>query len=278
VILSGLDNTNLRGEATLVKKNILITGAGTGIGKDAAKALVSRGHKVYATTYSEDEVPQLQDELGTGAIVFKLDITNESDRSRVACLDLDVLINNAAQNASGSLAEIDLQIVRRLFEVNVISSLELSQVAIRSMIGRNGGNIIFISSIAGRVPIPFMMPYSMTKFALSAAAAGLREEMQILGKGIHVSVIEPGPFRTGFNQKMSESRFAWMEKGSLFSPEQISQMKAESATMLRWAEATTTRSIVEKIITASESNKPRLRYVAPWTWALLVRLLRIFGK
>lgn len=259
-------------------KKILITGAGTGIGKDTAVALLARGHRVYATTYSEAEVPALQAELGDRAVVFKLDITSAEDRSKIAGLDIDVLVNNAAQNASGSLAEVSLDIMRRLFEVNVISTIALSQVAIRSMVERGGGTVIFVSSIAGRVPIPFLMPYSMTKFALSAAAAGLREEMEFLDKGIQVSVVEPGPFHTGFNQKMSDSRFEWMKQGSLFSPEQISRMKADSDTKLRWAEAKSTKSIVAKIVAASEARKPKLRYVAPLAWAILVRILRILGK
>lgn len=246
-----------------MSKTILITGAGTGIGKDTAKKLIKNGHKVYATTYSEAEAIALQAELGESAHVFKLDITKAEDREKIADLDLDVLINNAAQNASGSLAEVDINTVRRVFEVNVFSSLELTQVAIRSMIPRGGGTVIFISSIAGRIPFAFLMPYSMTKFAVSAAAAGLREEMQALGKGIQVSVVEPGPFRTGFNQQMDDSRFEWMEKGSLFSKDQIAKMKRDSSRTLRWAEATSTDSIVRKIVTAAEARKPRLRYVAP---------------
>lgn len=246
-----------------MSKTILITGAGTGIGKDTAKKLIENGHKVYATTYSEAEASQLQAELGDSAHVFKLDISKAEDREKIADLDLDVLINNAAQNASGSLAEVDINTVRRVFEVNVFSSLELTQVAIRSMIPRGGGTVIFISSIAGRIPFAFLMPYSMSKFAVSAAAAGLREEMQALGKGIQVSVVEPGPFRTGFNQQMDDSRFEWMEKGSLFSKDQIAKMKRDSSRTLRWAEATSTDSIVRKIVTAAEARKPRLRYVAP---------------
>lgn len=85
-------------------KSILITGAGTGIGKDTATALLARGHKVYATTHHVAEVAPLQEVLGGDAIVFKLDITDPDDRAKIAALDLDVLINNAAQGESGSLA------------------------------------------------------------------------------------------------------------------------------------------------------------------------------
>lgn len=261
-----------------MRKTILITGAGTGIGKDAAKSLVARGHTVYATTYAPAEVAPLQAELGPAARVFKLDITNADDRQKIADLDLDVLINNAAQNLSGSLAEVNIDRVRQLFEVNLFASLELTQIAIRSMIARSGGTVIFMSSITGRIPEPFVMPYSMTKFAISAAAAGLREEMKALGKGIHVSVIEPGPYNTGFNQTLLRSQFEAIEKeGSLFSRAQIEARKKASESRLRILEVGSTDTIVRKIVTAAEAKKPRLRYVAPWTFALLVRLLRIVG-
>jgi short-subunit dehydrogenase len=261
-----------------MRKTILITGAGTGIGKDAAKSLVARGHTVYATTYAQAEVSPLQAELGPAARVFKLDITNADDREKIADLNLDVLINNAAQNLSGSLAEVNIDRVRQLFEVNLFASLELTQIAIRSMIARSGGTVIFMSSITGRIPEPFVMPYSMTKFAISAAAAGLREEMKALGKGIHVSVIEPGPYNTGFNQTLLSSQFEAIEKdGSLFSRAQIEARKKASESRLRFLEVGSTETIVRKIAAAAEAKKPRLRYVAPRTFALLVRLLRIFG-
>jgi short-subunit dehydrogenase len=258
-------------------KSVLITGAGTGIGKDTARALIERGHRVFATTHHESEAASLAVELPGAAGVFKMDITRAIDREKLAGLQLDVLINNAARGESGSLAEIDIGKIRDVFEVNLFCSLELTQIAIKGMIERGGGTIIFISSITGRIPAPFLMPYSMSKFAVSAAAAGLREEMRLLGKGIHVSVVEPGPYRTGFNQKLSESRFQWMTESSLFSAEQIAQMKAKTDRELRIAERGSTESIVRKIVGATEADRPKLRYVAPLHFALLVRMLRILG-
>ena len=261
-----------------MRKTILITGAGGGIGKDAAKRLVARGHLVYATTFSEAEVPAVQAELGPAAHVFKLDVTSAEDREKIANLVLDVLVNNAAQALSGSLAEVKIDRVRRLFEVNLFGSLELTQIAIRSMIPRGGGTIIFMSSITGRVPEPFVMPYSMSKFAISAAAAGLREEMKVLGKGIRVSVVEPGPYNTGFNQRLVGSQFEAIEKeGSLFSRDQIEAQKKATDARLRLLEVGSTDTVVRKIVAAAEAKDPKLRYVAPWTFALLVRILRIIG-
>lgn len=258
-------------------KRILVTGAGTGIGRDTAIALHARGHIVFATTYSEEHAEQLRDEVDNHIQIFKLDITNADDRSKIADLELDVLINNAALGDSGSLAEVDINRVRKTFEVNVFSTLEISQVAIQDMVKRGGGTVIFISSIAGRIPSPFLMPYSMTKFALSAAAAGLRDEMKVLDKGIQISVIEPGAFHTGFNQSMQSSTLDWMKKDSLFTLEQIEQLDKKENRLFNLIESKSTKSIVDKIITASEAKKPKLRYVAPWIQGVLVRFSRILG-
>ncbi|NBT93281.1 MAG: SDR family NAD(P)-dependent oxidoreductase, partial [Betaproteobacteria bacterium] len=161
-------------------KTILITGAGTGIGRDAALALAARGHEVLATTVDAAQAAALQQlaaQRGLRLQSFKLDITDAADRALLDAHAIDVLVNNAALGESGSLAEVDMDRVRRVFEVNLFSTLALTQVALRGMIDRQRGTVVFISSIAGRVPFPFLMPYSMTKFALSAAAAGLRAEM-----------------------------------------------------------------------------------------------------
>lgn len=259
-------------------KSILITGAGTGIGKDTARALVEAGHRVFATTYSDAEVQPLERELGPNAKVFKLDITSTEDRAKISDLDIDVLINNAGQTQSGSLAEVDIDRVRRLFEVNLFSALELTQTAIRNMVDRDkGGTVIFLSSITGRIPAPFMMPYSMSKFAISAAAAGLREEMHALGKGIHISVVEPGPIYTGFNQKLAQSQKELLENSSLFTPVQADKINSGTMATLNKFEVKSTASVVAKIVKAATSPKPKLRYVAPLRFAILVRLLRMFG-
>lgn len=261
----------------MATKTILITGAGTGIGRDTALALLDRGHKVIATTFSEEQAQHLIEETNGVIQAFKLDITESGDRAKIADIELDVLINNAAIGESGSLAEVAMERVRRAFEVNVFSALELTQLAIPNMIKKGGGTVVFISSIAGRVPFPFLMPYSMTKFALSAAAAGLREEMKLLGKGINITVVEPGAFHTGFNQSMTGKKFEWMEKASLFSEDQIARVKRREKKEFKMFEATSTKSIIKKIILATEEDRPKLRYVAPWIQGFFVQLKRIFG-
>lgn len=262
-----------------MKKTILITGAGSGIGLDTALALAARQHRVIATTIDEAQAQALKAMALTKGLpleVFKLDITSTQDREKILSLELDVLINNAGVGESGSLAEVDIDRIRHVFEVNLFGTLALTQLALRGMIQRQRGTVLLVSSIAGRIPMPFLMPYSMSKFALSAAGAGLRAELQQLRCGVHVALIEPGAIHTGFNQAMTESKYAWMGKQSYFASH-VARLKAEEKRTFQFLEAKTTQSIVSQIVRAAEANKPKLRYVAPWIQGFGVRLARIFG-
>ena len=97
-----------------------------------------------------------------------------------------------------------------------------------------------------------------------------------LGKNIQISLIEPGAIHTGFNQSMTNNKYAWMADGSYFSG-QADKIKAQESRVFHLLEARSTHSIVAKIVEAAEARRPRLRYVAPWFQGLLVRLARIFG-
>jgi short-subunit dehydrogenase len=261
-------------------KTILITGAGSGIGRDAAFALAARGHRVHATTFSEEQATALRAECETRRQpldVFKLDITSPADREKVLPLALDVLINNAGIGESGSLAEVDVNRIRRVFEVNVFATIELTQLALRGMIGRKSGTVLFVSSIAGRLPVPFLMPYGMSKFALSAGGAALRVEMDQLRCNVQIALIEPGAIHTGFNQAMTGTKYEWMGEKSYFSA-QAARMKVKETRLFGMLEAKDTRSIVARIVKAAEARRPKVRYVAPWIQGVMVRLARMLGE
>jgi short-subunit dehydrogenase len=259
-------------------KTILITGAGSGIGKDAALALAKRGHRVIATTETEEQAAALKNDASSLSLsleVFKLDITLETDRSKITGYDIDVLINNAATGETGSLSEIPIERVRRNFEVNVFAPIELTQLALKGIMKKGKGTVIFVSSLAGRAPFAFLNPYSMTKFALSGGMAALRDELHRVAKNVHVTLIEPGTYATGFNQKMLAKKYEWMNEGSYFY-KIISALRNEDARFAS-VELKSTASIVRKIVKAAEAKKPHLRYVAPCYQGLGVRILRIFG-
>ena len=135
------------------KKNrtVFITGCGSGIGKDAALALARRGHRVIATTRtvaSAKEINSLADQK-LSIESFKLDVTVPEDREKIVDYDIDVLINNVGIGESGSLAEIDVERIRNNFEVNVFGPLELTQLALKNMMKKDSGTVIFIGSLVG---------------------------------------------------------------------------------------------------------------------------------
>jgi short-subunit dehydrogenase len=186
------------------------------------------------------------------------------------------LITEAGIGDSGLLAGVAVDRIRKVFEVNVFATLELAQLTLRGRIARRRGTVLFVSSIAGRVPMPSLKPYSMSKFALSAASAGLRAELKQLRCNVHVALIEPGAIRTGFNQAVTQRKDAWMGSKSNFAAH-VERMQAEEARIFSLLQARSTRSTVAQIVKACEATRPRLRNMAPWIQGLGLRLARIFG-
>jgi len=195
-------------------KTVLITGAGSGFGKGAALALAERGHKVIATTETDEQAEALRAEAPQ-LTVEKVDITS-SDVRKAADWDIDVLINNAGAGQTGPMADVPLDRVRRLFEVNVFGTLAITQSVLPRLVAKGAGRIIIVSSIAGVVSGPAFGPYSMTKHALEAMGKAMRAELA--SQGIDVTLLNPGPYLTGFNDRMADSMWEWFGAGSLNAP------------------------------------------------------------
>ena len=196
---------------TSTPKTVLITGAATGFGRGAALALAARGHHVIATTETEEqaaalraEAPQLQ--------VEKIDITTD-DVNKVKDWNVDVLINNAGFGQTGPLADVPEAIVRKVFDVNVFGTLRMTQATLPQMVKRGTGRVIIVSSIAGVLAGPAFGPYSMSKFALEAMGKTLRGEL--FAQGIDVCLLNPGPYLTGFNDRMADSMWDWFGDDSV---------------------------------------------------------------
>src|SRR5664280_1479289 len=194
-----------------MSKTVLITGAGSGFGKLAALALAERGHHVIATTETDEqavalagEAPQLQ--------VERVDITT-SDVAKVLNWDVDVLINNAGAGETGPIADVPINRVRHLFEVNVFGTLSITQAVLKGMVAKKNGRIIIMSSIAGVLSAPAFGPYSMTTCALEAMGKAVRAELAPLG--IDVTLVNPGPYLTGFNDRMADSMWEWFGDGAV---------------------------------------------------------------
>lgn len=255
---------------------VLITGARGGIAFDVTRRLLEKGHTVYATVHNESDIARLKEKLtghGKRAVVEKLDILNEADRNKVINWDIDILINNAAIGDSGPLAEIPAERVREVIETNVVATLQLTQKVIKQMKEKAAGRIIFISSLAGMMPTPFLSPYALTKHAIESIASSLRFEVRKLG--IKIITINPGGYATGFNKKNIEKKYSWLDENSL-DPAVYKDMK-RAEKMIYFFEQKSTATIAKKIVRAVEARKPARGYTAPWWQGVGVYILRLFN-
>jgi len=194
---------------------VLITGAGSGFGKGTAVALALRGHKVIATTETEAQANALRAEHRQIQIE-KLDITSSADIAKAATFDVDVLINNAGAGQTGPMADVPIDRVRHLFEVNVFGTLAVTQAVLPKMAAKKSGRIIIVSSIGGVIAGPSFGPYAMTKHALEAMGKSMRAEL--VASGIDVTLINPGPYNTGFNDRMAASMWEWFGDQAISAP------------------------------------------------------------
>ncbi|CAN5282183.1 SDR family oxidoreductase [soil metagenome] len=201
-------------------QKILITGATSGFGAGTAIGLAKAGHQVTAAGETWQQVNSLRERAeAEGAKkleVIKLDLLNPIDIAHAADRDVDILVLNAAVQESGSLVDIPLDLVRRSFEVNVFGHLDLAQRVIPQMIGRKKGKVVWVSSQAGLIPLPFLGTYSATKHAIEAIASSMRLELAPFNIG--VATINPGIYSTGFNETGAESHAQWSGQKDVHVP------------------------------------------------------------
>ncbi|MDO4283504.1 MAG: SDR family NAD(P)-dependent oxidoreductase [Clostridia bacterium] len=261
-------------------QTIVITGSGSGLGKMAAIALAKRGHLVYATTHYIEEANELNNyaaEYSLPMKAFKLDILLEKDRNKLKDMEFDILINNAAIGDSGSVSEINVDRFKNVFETNVFSNIKITQIAIQNFVKQKHGRIIFLSSLAGRITIPFLSPYTASKFAIEAFSISLRKELKKLdGINIQVCIIEPGAYATGFNKENNDKKYSWMKQHSYFKYK-LEELHIQEEKKWNFIESKNFNSIVKKYIKAVEVKKVKKRYSAPFIQSFLIQLGRILG-
>ncbi|QKS72731.1 SDR family oxidoreductase [Paenalkalicoccus suaedae] len=202
-----------------MSKTIFITGAASGLGKGTAIGLAKNGHKVIASVETISQVTSLRDaaqEAGVELEVIKLDITDKRDQELIGTYDYDVFVANAAIGEGGPISEIPVDRVRAIYETNVFSTLENAQIAAKKFVEKKSGKIIFLSSVVGIVSLPHLGAYSSSKHAVEGIAKAMKEELE--EHGVQVATINPGPFETGFNDRMFEEKWKWYSEDSNFTP------------------------------------------------------------
>ena len=179
------------------QKVILITGASSGIGYDAALALASKGHKVYAAARRVELMEPLKDK---GIVPVQMDVTDEQSMNDGVNTVLekegkiDVLVNNAGYGYFGAVENVTMEEARRQLEVNVFGLARLCQLVLPTMRKQGSGRIVNTSSIAGKIVLPFGGWYNVSKFSVEALSDALR--MEVKPFGIDVVMIEPGGIKT----------------------------------------------------------------------------------
>jgi NADP-dependent 3-hydroxy acid dehydrogenase YdfG len=195
---------------TLIGKTAVVTGASSGIGEVTARLLAQKGCNVALAARRENRLQDLAAEFGEGALAVPTDVTDAAacealvSRAVDRFGSVDVLVANAGLGLYGSIPDGNPEDWRRMFEVNVLGVLHATRAAVRHMLDRGSGDIVIVSSLAGRrVPTADGTVYAATKHALTAVAEGLR--MDVSARGVRVINVEPGLVRTEFPESTSQS-------------------------------------------------------------------------
>jgi NAD(P)-dependent dehydrogenase (short-subunit alcohol dehydrogenase family) len=247
----------------LQQKSILITGCSAGIGLDAARGLMARGWRVFATCRQEGDCERLR---GEGLESFQLDYADEASIAAAVAEtatrtggQLDALFNNGAFACPGAVEDLPRGALREIFEVNLFGYHDLARRVIPLMRAQGHGRIVNCSSVLGLVGIKWRGAYVATKFAMEGLTDVLRIEMK--GTGIDVVLIEPGPIGTRIRENAIPHFEKWIDWEHSARAEEYRGLLArlyEKRGPDRFE--LTPAAVTAKLIRALESRRPAARY------------------
>jgi NAD(P)-dependent dehydrogenase (short-subunit alcohol dehydrogenase family) len=247
----------------MLPRNILITGCSSGIGHCVASGLAKRGYRVFTSARKAEDVRALE---AGGLESVQLDLADSVSIHRAMDEVLDrgggqlyALFNNGAYGQPGAVEDLEREVLREQFEVNLFGTVELTNRVIPVMRAQGYGRIIMNSSVLGLVALPYRGAYTASKYALEGIADTLR--LELFGSGIHVSLIEPGPIESRFRANSFEAykrnidveHSAHREKYLAMERRLLKQGAAVPFTLPPDA-------VLGKVIHALESRHPKIRY------------------
>ena len=263
-------------------KSVVVTGASTGIGKDAARILIENGYRVFGSVRKQEDANRLSDEFGENFISLIFDVTDEDAvhaaaeqvRDELGGETLFGLVNNAGAAVAGPLMHIPIEQFRRQMEINVTGQLIVSQAFIpllgadRSLKGKPG-RVINISSVSGKNGNPFIGPYAASKHALNGLSESMRRELILYG--IDVIIVSPGPIVTPIWDKAEQEDPDQYKDTDYFE----SGIKFQKYTIRRGRNGLPVEKVSKVILKALITPKPRVEYtitshpIGTWVMALL---------
>lgn len=259
-----------------MNKVILITGASSGMGKDAAMRLIQEGNIVYGAAR---RIEKMKDIAAAGGHVLAMDITKEAtvqaavDKIIAEQGRIDVLLNNAGFGLYGSVEDVTIDEARYQFEVNLFGLASLTQKVIPHMRAQHSGTIINISSMGGKMYTPLGAWYHATKHALEGWSDCLRLELKQFG--IYVVIIEPGAIATEWAGIMSEPMVERSIGGAY--EDMAKQIAHTSNEMYEKGDSSPASVITELITKAINSDKPKTRYAGGKYARLMMWIRKYLG-
>lgn len=244
-------------------KNILITGAATGIGLETVKVLTKAGHMVFATAMPGQDISELSKVINVE--IIEADLANEASINNlietITRKDrVDAIISNAGIAIPGPIECIEIEQIKLQYEINVFAPMKLVQ-GLLPKLRESKGRMIFIGAGQGRVCLPFGGPYGSSKAALAAITDSLRAEIH--DSGIRVSVIEPGAVKTGI---LESSKDRWSKILSslpqpLLERYKLSMEKTFKTSEEAFKKAITPSEFAQEIFKILNTENPKPRYL-----------------
>jgi short-subunit dehydrogenase len=245
-------------------RHAAITGCSSGIGKATAVMLRDKGWTVIPTARNEEDLEELR---SSGFEPVRLEIADSQSVQDAATRILEIcdgklggLVNNAGYGQPGAIEDLSRESIRKQFEVNVIGMQELTNRFIPVFRGQGYGRIVNVSSVLGRIVMPFNGIYCASKFAMEAISDALRTELN--DSGIAVSLVEPGPIRSAFKKNATAVASRTLNSVTGHYGELYRQALSQPLQAPRkfWTAALSSEAVALKIVHALESSRPRRRY------------------
>jgi NAD(P)-dependent dehydrogenase (short-subunit alcohol dehydrogenase family) len=233
---------------------VLVTGASSGIGAACAARLAADGHRVFGTTRGAE--PPAAGDIAWLTLDVRDTASVERGVSRVieAAGHIDVLVNNAGIGIAGAVEDTTPEDLARQLDTNLLGPLRLVRAVAAHMRERGAGRIVQISSLAGRIGVPFQGAYSASKFALEGLSEALALELRPFG--IDVVLVQPGDVRSGFGAART-----WTERARenpLYRERAARAVAAMERAERAGPPPERVAALVARIVAA---RRPRLRYV-----------------
>ena len=183
--------------------NVLITGASSGIGRDLAREFAKLKYNLVLVARNEEKLKEIKEELRNYVKVETIiaDLQKEENCKIIfnKHKDIDILINNAGFGVFGEFTNTDLEKEISLINTNITAVHILTKLYLQEMTKKNSGIILNVSSIAGSMPGPLMCAYYASKAYVLRLSEGIREELKKQKSKVQISVLQPGPVSTNFN-------------------------------------------------------------------------------